>query len=117
MAVSVSAAPAQLSRRDFSGQGTFYVPGLGACGVTNTGSDLIVAISAARFDSTGTANPNLNPLCGKRITANFQGKSVTATVVDRCPGCAVNDLDFSPAAFDALADPSLGRIDISWNFI
>ena len=43
-------------------------------------------------------------------------KSVTVTVVDRCEGCSENDLDFSPAAFQQLADESLGRIDISWSY-
>ena len=32
-------------------------------------------------------------------------------------GCAYNDLDFSPAAFDKLADESLGRIDITWEWL
>lgn len=47
--------------------------------------------------------------------ATDQGKSVTVTVEDRCVGCAEDDLDFSPAAFDQLADESLGRIAITWD--
>ncbi|THH15017.1 hypothetical protein EW146_g5383 [Bondarzewia mesenterica] len=115
---SVMAAPAHLVRRSFSGDGTFYAPGLGSCGISNTASDFIVAISHDMFDTFPGAgpNPNTNPVCGKKVTASFQGKSVTATVVDRCAGCNTNDLDFSPAAFDQLADPSLGRIAITWDF-
>jgi len=42
------------------------------------------------------------------------GKSVTVAITDRCTGCELTDLDFSPSAFSALADESLGRIDITW---
>lgn len=43
-------------------------------------------------------------------------KEVTVTVVDRCTGCAFYDLDFSRGAFDQLADESLGRIQITWEW-
>ncbi|KAI0056735.1 hypothetical protein BV25DRAFT_1547381 [Artomyces pyxidatus] len=115
----VLAAPAPVKRdARLSGQGTFFTPGLGACGKTSSSSDLIVAVSTDVFNGFpgAGADPNANPICGKTITANFQGKSVTVEVVDECPGCAANDLDFSPAAFDQLADESLGRIDITWSF-
>jgi len=100
-----------------SGQGTWYGIGLGACGITNSGNDRIAAVSHLLFDTfpgyTGT-NPNNNPVCNRGVTAFFQGKSTHVTITDRCTGCALTDLDFSPAAFDDLADPSLGRIDITW---
>jgi len=100
-----------------SGQGTFYNTGLDACGDTDKDSDLIAAASFLLFDSYpgATANPNLNPICGKTVTASYGGKSVTVKIVDRCAGCNGKfDLDFSPSAFNALADPNLGRIDITW---
>lgn len=103
-----------------SGDGTFFEPGLGACGVTNGPNDLIVAVSAQLYDSFpgATPNPNNNPICQESITASFEGKSVTVKVVDRCTGCAEFDLDFSPAAFTDLAgDLSIGRIHgVSWFF-
>ena len=47
-----------------------------------------------------------------------KGKSVTVAVRDRCTGCAFNDLDFSPAAFDKLASRSVGRIHgVQWDFV
>jgi len=61
-------------------------------------------------------NPNANPVCGRMITASYQGKSVTVEVTDRCVACEQTDLDFSPAAFQALASESLGRIDITWEW-
>ncbi|KAJ3765644.1 RlpA-like double-psi beta-barrel-protein domain-containing protein-containing protein [Lentinula raphanica] len=107
---------------DFSGgtgQGTYYDTGLTSCGQTYTDSDLIVALSHLFYDSYpgATANPNNNPVCGKKLTAQYQGKSVTVTVADRCTGCAMYDLDFTPTAFQALADLSVGRISgVVWSF-
>ncbi|KAK7462835.1 DPBB1 domain-containing protein [Stygiomarasmius scandens] len=108
-----------------TGEGTYYTPGLGACGVTSTESDLICAVAKDFFDGYATkggqsagANPNNNPICNKKIEVTYQGKSVTVTAVDRCEGCKGYDLDFSPAAFNKLADPSVGRIQgIKWNFV
>ncbi|KAL2020576.1 hypothetical protein VTK56DRAFT_8164 [Thermocarpiscus australiensis] len=49
-----------------SGRFTWYNPGLGACGIPNSDSDLVVALSHADFDpSTPNGNPNNNPLCGR----------------------------------------------------
>lgn len=101
----------------YSGDGTWYNTGLGACGVTNLNSDYIVAISHQLFDETNPGNPNNNPVCGNRIRAYYQGKSIDVTVTDRCGGCAYRDLDFSPAAFSQLAEQSLGRIPITWEWI
>ncbi|KAI0067729.1 barwin-like endoglucanase, partial [Artomyces pyxidatus] len=100
---------------------TWYATGLGACGIVNTDSDYIAAVSHILFDEYpgyNGANPNDNPLCGRQIQANYQGNSVTITVTDRCTGCAETDLDFSPAAFDTLADPGVGRLyGMTWNWV
>ncbi|KAA1477373.1 barwin-like endoglucanase [Dentipellis sp. KUC8613] len=100
------------------GRGTFFYPGLGACGVTNSNDDLIVAVGHDLFDTFPGANGNSNdnPICKKSITANFEGKSVTVKVTDRCVGCNSTDLDFSPAAFAKLADLNLGEIGMTWSF-
>ncbi|PAV22449.1 plant expansin [Pyrrhoderma noxium] len=96
-----------------TGEGTYYSTGLGACGITNSDSDYIAAVSYLLFDTypgyDGT-NSNDNPLCGKSVTATYGGKSVTVQITDRCTGCALTDLDFSPSAFTQLADESVGRI-------
>ena len=80
-------------------------------------------------------NPNNNPVCGRKIKVNCKplccsrfsyaevipldhGASVIITVTDRCTGCALTDLDFSPAAFNQLADPSVGRLfGMDWEWI
>jgi hypothetical protein len=104
-----------------TGQGTFYATGLGACGITNNDSQYIAAVSYLLFDTFpdyNGVNPNENPICGRQVTANYQGKSVTVTLTDRCTGCKITDLDFSPSAFDALADPAVGRISgMTWDWI
>ncbi|KAH9950476.1 RlpA-like double-psi beta-barrel-protein domain-containing protein-containing protein [Amylocystis lapponica] len=96
-----------------TGDGTFYATGLGACGITNTDTDYICAVSHLLFDTYpgyDGVNPNTNPVCGKQLTATYQGKSVTVTVTDRCEACLIDSIDFSPSAFDQLADPSVGRL-------
>ncbi|KZT36750.1 hypothetical protein SISSUDRAFT_988777, partial [Sistotremastrum suecicum HHB10207 ss-3] len=97
--------------------GSFYDPGLGACGVTIAEFDLAVAISHILYDSypgyTGN-NPNDNPVCGKLITAYYMENQVTVRVLDRCTSCQIDDLDFTPTAFEALANFDLGRIPMTW---
>ncbi|KAM9908754.1 hypothetical protein OXX79_000170 [Metschnikowia pulcherrima] len=105
-------------KSSFAGDGTWYYTGLGACGWVNTDQDYIVAIGHGLFDQyTPGTNPNENTLCGKKIRAHYQGKSVEVTAVDRCEGCKPYDIDFSPAAFSQLADQSVGRIKITWEWI
>ncbi|KAH9064220.1 hypothetical protein EDB87DRAFT_1680889 [Lactarius vividus] len=85
----------------------------GSCGITNTDTEYIAAVSHILYDSYpgySSVNPNSNPL-------NYQGKSVTITATDRCEASAETDLDFSPAAFSQLADISVGRLDdLSWHW-
>ncbi|KAI8624725.1 RlpA-like double-psi beta-barrel-protein domain-containing protein-containing protein [Xylariaceae sp. FL1651] len=97
---------------------TYYTPGLGACGVTNGPNDAIVAISHVLFDpKTPGGNPNNNPLCGKKIKIQRDGKAVTVTVRDRCEACKEFDLDVPVKVFEKLAPPRLGRVKVSWNWL
>ena len=72
--------------------------------------------------STGS-NPNDNPFCGRKIRTTrhrngvAQNVTLDVTIVDRCVGCKTYDLDFSPGAFDKMADESLGRVDVTWAFL
>lgn len=100
----------------YTGDMTYFAPGLGSCGATSTDTDMIVAISAARMNSGG--NPSNNPLCFKHITiTNSQGVSQDATIVDTCPGCAEDAIDVSQAVFEALAPLDEGRVQVQWNGI
>lgn len=98
----------------YSGDATYYGTGLGSCGHDSKDTDLIVALNYRQMDNG--ANPNKNPLCGKKITAKGPSGSVTVTIVDTCPGCAEGDLDLSPAAFSKIANMALGRVPVTWSF-
>lgn len=100
----------------FDGSLTFYDPGLGACGWINSPGDFIAALNVEQFNSFGYQS-NGNPVCGRKAQIEYQGKKIEITITDKCPGCAYGDLDLSPAAFNALADPSEGRVKASWQFI
>ncbi|MCJ1377874.1 hypothetical protein MMC17_000970 [Xylographa soralifera] len=83
--------PLPSDRQSFTGDLTYYGPGLGACGVTSSNTDNIVSLSHSLFDSQSVGtNPNANPLCGLIIRAERVDEQVNAmrsmdlTVVDRC---------------------------------
>ena len=107
----------------YSGDLTYYGPGLGACGVTSTSSDMIVSIAHSLFDAAQIgSDPNNNPLCGRKIRAkrykeNVGERSIDLTVVDRCVGCQPTDIDVSITAFGRLADPDLGRVSTQWSWL
>lgn len=103
---------------------TYYAPGLGACGITSAETDDIVAVSHLLYDAAaekaGTgANPNANPLCGKRIAIETrEGKeAIQVTVVDRCTGCKPRDLDVPLAVFKRLAEEERGRVEMKWRWV
>ena len=102
----------------YTGDLTYYEPGLGACGLTSKNSDKIVAISHFVFDAASVgSDPNANPLCGKKIRARIDSKSVDLTVVDRCTGCQPKDLDVTINTFGDLANVALGRVLVEWNWL
>ncbi|RMZ79136.1 hypothetical protein DV738_g3492, partial [Chaetothyriales sp. CBS 135597] len=107
----------------YTGDLTYYEPGLGACGITSSSNEKIVAISHRLFDAAQTgSDPNANPLCGTKIRAKrykegVGERSVDLTVVDRCVGCAATDIDVTTSAFRELADLDLGRVTVSWSWL
>lgn len=107
------------SGTSYTGDLTYYATGLGACGVTSGYDDHIVAISEAIFDSySDNGNPNNNPLCNKQVTiTGVDGSDYTATIVDRCTGCAAADLDLSEGFFNTVTSNGDGRVhNMSWKF-
>ncbi|KAI1212591.1 barwin-like endoglucanase [Annulohypoxylon truncatum] len=98
----------------YSGDMTYYTPGLGACGKYNTESDHIVALAPAQYGYD--ANPNNAAVCGKTIKISYGGKTATATVVDKCPECASGSIDVSPAVFKELASLDKGRVKVTWSY-
>lgn len=70
------------------------------------------------FDAASTSgNPNENPLCGLKLRIRRGDKSVDVKVVDRCPGCSVDDLDVSSAVFEELGDLAEGRVTVDWAWL
>lgn len=107
----------------YKGDGTFYSPsvGLGSCGHQNKDTDHVAALAASSMQLYNPSNPNNNPLCGHKVKVwndAHPATNVIVSIVDTCPGChGKYDLDLSPAAFNVLANPSVGRIKISWEFV
>ena len=102
----------------YTGDFTWYATGLGACGITSSPSDHIVAISQYLFDQYATANPNDNPVCGKMVTlTGVDGTLYPAKIVDRCTGCALSDLDLSQDFFNLVTSNGNGRVSgMHWVF-
>lgn len=118
------ALPLPGGAQTYTGDLTYYNPGLGACGGTYGDNDAVVAISHFLWDKNQVgSNPNTNSFCGKKIRAQRvderTGKlaSVDLTVIDRCTGCKPTDLDVSPAMFNKLAAPALGRVNVEWAWL
>lgn len=88
------------------GEATFYaVEGVTACAIApHTG--LTAAISDEDYD--GSIH------CGECLEVAGPERSVIVRITDRCPACANGGVDLSPQAFNAIADPEQGRVDISW---
>lgn len=90
----------------WTGDATYYDVGLGSCGVNSVSSEHIVALWHGIMEQYDNGNPNNNPLCGKYITCEYDGKTVSAKVVDTCPGCVSFSLSISACS---IANPLIGR--------
>ncbi|WVQ93638.1 hypothetical protein IAU59_000714 [Kwoniella sp. CBS 9459] len=96
----------------FSGTGTFYYTGLGACGQYSKDSDFMVALNSAQY---GGGYPG--PQCFKGITVQANGKTVGGvTILDECPTCGYGSLDLSPGLFQQFAGFDAGVVSITWWF-
>lgn len=85
---------------------SYYNAGMGSCGISNTDSDYIFAYGLGKMQASGGANPNANPMCGRKIAIKcYDGTEVTATLTDSCPACNKKDgmLDLTPALWDRVA--------------
>ncbi|KAK9761624.1 hypothetical protein K7432_013343 [Basidiobolus ranarum] len=121
-ASQVSAAPVQnesgirLTKRGlFSGDATYYDPGLGACEVVSGPTELIAALNAPQFGLY--PRPMNSPACSSCALVQGPRGSVKVKIVDKCPSCKHGDLDLSPAAFDRIADQVQGRVTVTWNYV
>ena len=108
-------------RQHDGGRGTVYTQqgGTGSCGQKHTDGELFAALS---YKLMGDKSPS--PLCGRKIRvtnvgsdsgSKGKGNTLTVPVVDTCPGCDTNDVDFSVGAWKKLTNNSpFGTIKINW---
>lgn len=100
------------------GNATVYSPvgNPGACGHNNTDADVVCALDQAVYGAASGPGP----YCGKpvHVTNKMNGKSVTCTIVEKCPGCPnAYSLDLTSGAFDQIGDEATGTIPISWYLV
>ena len=99
----------------YEGQASYYSgpAATGACGLVDVTSDLFVAINEEQFTESAA--------CGAWLRVTGPDGTVVVPVVDSCPAgepCGTSpNLDLSEAAFDAVADPTLGVVDVSWEVV
>ncbi|KAF8602119.1 hypothetical protein BDV93DRAFT_545520 [Ceratobasidium sp. AG-I] len=94
------------ARQAYSGQATWFYPGLGACGGTNTQYEHVVALDAPLWNNGAN--------CWRGITIQAYGQQVDAAIVDLCPGCGYGDLDMAPALFEAFTGLDTGVFQMTW---
>lgn len=128
-----AAAPASTTAAASSGSGantkdsdmTYYQIGMGACGYDDAGLDLtkpIVAVDAALWNSVSTAtsygvDQPAHPFCNQEITINYNGKTTTGIVRDKCAGCTADAVDVSEFLFvDLVGATGAGRVSVEWYF-
>ncbi|KAK0444687.1 RlpA-like double-psi beta-barrel-protein domain-containing protein-containing protein, partial [Armillaria borealis] len=78
----------------------------GACGVI-TGSDDV---------SLSTSLCGSGAHCGESIQVQYNGRTVTVKVVDKCTSCAANGIEPAAGAFQQLDSLDKGIIPVTWNY-
>jgi len=84
----------------------------GACGTVHSDSDLVVALDTYSYGDGEN--------CGRKVKLvnKTNGKSVEATVADKCPTCISNySVDCSLGTFLAMSELSVGIFDLAWDYV
>jgi expansin (peptidoglycan-binding protein) len=88
----------------------YYATGAGACGFApSPGNLMVAAMNAEEF--SGSA------VCGEYVHVLGPRGEVTVRIVDLCPECKAGHLDLSLEAFTIIAEPILGRVNITWQVV
>ncbi|MFE9574485.1 expansin EXLX1 family cellulose-binding protein [Streptomyces sp. NPDC006692] len=97
----------------YRGVATSYAAGdgQGSCLYGPSGDPMIAAMNHADYESAKA--------CGAQVLVRAaDGAAITVRIVNECPlPCAPGQLDLSTQAFAKLANPSLGRIPVSWTLL
>lgn len=106
-----SSSGAPFSTEAKSGLITYYdADGGGSCGFDPSPGDLdVVALNGPEFAGSAA--------CGACIRVTGPKGTVTVRVTDSCPDCDDNHLDLSRQAFAKVADPSAGRVTVSYQSV
>jgi hypothetical protein len=121
-APSSPSAPSSGGAEKFTGDITYYQPGMGSCGYDDsTPKGNVVAVSKDWFMQVGNGKTSYgvdqpaNILCDKTITISAKGKTTQATIRDSCPGCARGSIDVTEGAFtDLFGSLDVGRAEVTW---
>jgi expansin (peptidoglycan-binding protein) len=95
-----------------SGEATYYEEafiGVNACALPVTPDQYVVAVSESAFDGSA--------VCGRCLRISGPLGTIVARVTDYCVGFGCKDLDLSPNAFEAIGDPDLGILPVSWESV
>ena len=103
---------------EYNGEATFYgATGAGHCSLdpVEPGEPLMVAaMNAEQYDNSEACGAYVEVYGPKQE----QGADpIVVKIVDECPECQPGDLDLSLEAFGLIADPSDGRVPISWQLV
>jgi expansin (peptidoglycan-binding protein) len=104
--------PAVVLKQPESGVATFYAAdGSGNCGFDPSPNDLnVAAMNAAEYDGSA--------VCGECVAITGPKGQITVRIVDQCADCYdTGHLDLSQQAFAQIADPSAGRVPITWDVV
>ncbi|WP_053751122.1 expansin EXLX1 family cellulose-binding protein [Streptomyces sp. MMG1533] len=96
----------------YEGVATFYdSDGSGACLYDPSADVMTGAMNSADYESAKA--------CGAYVSVRAaNGTSLTVRITNECPGeCVPGQIDLSAEAFAKLADPTLGRIAITWKLV
>ncbi|KAH8103499.1 hypothetical protein BXZ70DRAFT_734699 [Cristinia sonorae] len=98
-----------------------FVPGLGACGFTNTSTQIVASVSAHTFSTFpgATPNPNNNPICTHSLKITHNNVTVTAPIVDFFTATGVDsNVGLSAAGFVKFAPLSDGIVPgVVWQIV
>ncbi|KAM0036801.1 putative EG45-like domain containing protein, plant [Helianthus debilis subsp. tardiflorus] len=106
-----------------AGQATFYTPPYvpSSCYGFEDRGVMILAANSGLFNNRAACGQRYRVTCTGRtndgVLQPCTGRSVDVTVVDLCPGCNPNQVDLSREAFQVIANPDAGRINIEYNRI
>ncbi|KAM0013495.1 putative EG45-like domain containing protein, plant [Helianthus debilis subsp. tardiflorus] len=104
-----------------AGQATFYTPPYvpSSCYGFEDRGVMILAANSGLFNNRAACGQRYRVTCTGRtndgVLQPCTGRSVDVTVVDLCPGCNPNQVDLSREAFQVIANPDAGRINIEYN--